>query len=300
MNEHEILNKLKRKLLENKNINEDMFDPVDMRETHPKKTNYYFKDYLNNVYNDGSKMLLDKDHSRSIRNSAVMIYNLLGNKVNYKNKYYDVEYEKKLSVIKNKDRKNSNQNKNNNSYDEQIKSAHLDFVLKSKDELIFGEAKMLEYLSSPKYLKVTYLDKNNYLNSSDTKFIDIFKKFIRKTNKDNLYLTSSGYKSKYYAYDAFQMLIHILGIYRYVRKNKNIKNVKLINVVWGDKSILRYNIEEKEAKDFVQEANQIFKDLFLEEGINFKIEYYNYFDFKKDIKFDDLNREKYLERYNIF
>ena len=295
MNEYEVLDKLKEKLLERKDIDECMFNPDDFRETHSQKSQYYFKNYDNNLYdkNDKNKKVLSDNQARSIRNSAVMIFNLLGNKVNYNNKDYDIEYEKKLSVIKNNDLE---KNKNN----EPIKSAHLDFFMKSKDELIFGEAKMLEYLSSPKYLKVTYLDKSNYLNYEDTKFIEIFKKFIRKDSENNLYLTSSGYKSKYNTYDAFQMLLHTLGIYRYVRKNKNIKNIKLINVVWGDKSIPEYNIEEEEAKNFIKEANIIFKDLFLEEGINFEIIYYNYFDFKKLLKFEDKNREKYLEKYNIF
>ena len=282
MNEYEILDKLKEKLLTNNNISNNMFNPKGFSLKHPTKAKYYFKDYKNNIYKTGNKMILDKNPARSIRNSAVMIYNLLGDNVIYNNKDYEITYEKELPVIKTLNRTKH--------------VAHLDFFMKNKNELIFGEAKMLEYLSSPKYLKKAYLCEDSYFDKDDTIFIDIFKKFIKM--EDNL--LCDEYKSKYETYDAIQMLIHILGIYRYIKENNKIKNIKLINVVWGDNKILEYQKEEKEGFEFIKEANTIFKGIFSKKGINFQIEYYNYFDFKNLLTFTDRKREKYLERYNIF
>ena len=296
MKEEEILDRLLEKLQQNENISNQLLEPIKFKQKHPSKAKYYFKNYQNNIYNisDEMKNKIDKNHARAIHNSAVMIYNLLGDSVIYDNKEYEVEYEKELKVIK------------DNTGKEHI--AHLDFFMKNDSKLIFGEAKMLEWLRAPKYLKDVYLLKESYIDEADIKFIDIFDKFIKKDNLKR-HKVRSGYKSIYNRYDAFQMLIHILGIYRFVRRgeNRNIKDIELVNVVWGNEIIPKYNEEKKEATEFIEEANTIFNPnsnsnpnpIFKELGVEFKIKYYNYEEFKQKITFKDNNRKLYLERYNI-
>ena len=290
MKNEEILNKLFEKTMENEKVSEkDFINSGRFFEKHPNRAKYYFKEYEKNIYklSDKMKKVIDKNHARAIYNSAVMIYNLLGEDIIWNENKYKVEYEKELLVIRDKIEK------------EHI--AHLDFFMASNSQLIFGEAKMTEWMHSPKYLKEAYLIEKNYIDKEDTKFIKIFSQFIKDINGKK-YKTKSGYKSIYKKYDAFQMLIHILGIYRYVRNggNNKITDIRLVNVVWGNDAIDLYKKESKEAKNFVTKANEIFNSIFAEYNVNFKVEYYNYYEFKNKIKFDDKNRDKYLKRYDIF
>lgn len=260
MNNEDILNKLLEKTIENENVSKkDFIDSGIFFKKHPNRAKYYLKEYEKNIYklSDKMKKVIDKNHARAIYNSAVMIYNLLGEDIIWNKNKYKVEYEKELLVIRDKIEK------------EHI--AHLDFFMANNSQLIFGEAKMTEWMHSPKYLKEAYLIEKNYIDKEDTKFIKIFSQFIKDINGKK-YKTKSGYKSIYKKYDAFQMLIHILGIYRYVRNsgNNKITDIRLVNVVWGNDAIDLYKKESQEAKNFVTKANEIFKSIFAEYNVNLK------------------------------
>jgi len=289
MKEEEVLEKLLTNI-QNNNPKSKMC-PKEFNEKHPNKANYYFENYEDNFYksciSEKMKKKINKNHARAIYNSAVMIYNLLGEKVEWDGKNYTVEYEKELPVIK------------DNTGKDHI--AHLDFFMECDDNILFGEAKMIEWFGSPKYLKKAYLIEESYEKDDEKIFIKKFDEFIIRDDDGTRHEVKSGYKSIYTKYDAFQMLIHILGIYKFIKSKEynGKKDIKLINVVWGNDSIEAYQKEKKEANDFIKKANEIFKQIFEDYGVNFKIEYYNYNEFKKKITFTDKNRENYLDRYNI-
>ena len=158
---------------------------------------------------------------------------------------------------------------------------------------------MTEWFGSPKTLAEAYLDAQCYLNITDNKkeFIKFFKELV-----DIKTLSNGRYKSIYKRYDAIQMTIHILGIYNFIKSNKNgnIKNISLINCVWGYDEIEQYLEEKKEAKEFIEKANRKFRPIFSKIGIQFNIEYYSFHELKDLIDFSkDSEKLEYLKRYNI-
>lgn len=276
-------NKIYDKLLENLNQPKDKFYPQDLKNS--SKAKYYFKDIKDNCFDTPHDKL--DNRARSIYSSATMIYNLLGKTVTLNNKSYEVLYEEELPAI----------TPGKNKY--QTHKAHLDATLRNKEEIIFVEAKMREWLGKPKKLKNAYLDKSKYLDITTNKqqFIDFFKTLI----KDNT-LELKEYKSIYEKYDAIQMTIHILGIYNFIKlgNNKNIKNISLINCIWDYPGIPQYEKEVEEANDFIHKANNYFKPIFKRLGINFNIEHYSFHELKELIDFkDDNERLEYLKRYDI-
>lgn len=278
MGKEEIYEKLLKNLEEDKN----KFNPLDMKSQMAK---YYYKTIEDNCYNKPHNKL--GKNTNAIYSSAMMIYNLLGNEVILNKKHYQVQYEEELdAIIPGKGRFETHK-------------AHLDATLKREDEIIFCEAKMTEWFSSPKTLADAYLNKECYLNITDSKedFISFFKELV-----DIKTLSNGRYKSKYKRYDAIQMTIHILGIYNFVRSNKNgnIKKISLINCVWGYDEIKQYLEEKKEAREFIEKANRKFKPLFSKLGIHFNIEYYSFHELKNLIDFSkDIKRLEYLKRYDI-
>ena len=63
-----------------------------------KRAKYYYKKIEDNCYYKPHNKLAD--NARCIYSSAMMIYNLLGNKVSLNNDLYDVIYEEELEAIK--------------------------------------------------------------------------------------------------------------------------------------------------------------------------------------------------------
>lgn len=246
---------------------------------------YYYKNLRDNCYYIPHKEL--KKDARAIYSSAAMIYNLLGNSVTLNNKNYDVIYEEELDgITPGKGRHETHR-------------AHLDASLRNDNEIIFLESKMTEWLGSPKRLKESYLNPDNYLPITKDRdfFIDFFKTIIDKSN-----LTKNGYKSIYKKYDAIQMTIHILGIYNFIqsKKNNNITKISLINCIWGYNQIPQYKREIEEASKFIEYANKKFIPLFKKLGIDFKIEHYSFHKLKESIDFtNDQEHKKYLTRYDI-
>lgn len=277
--------KIFEKLFNQLNDNENKFYPKDLVKQKSKKAKYYYKDIKDNCYfNPHNK--LDK-RARSIYSSAMMIYNLLGTYLILKEKSYEVLYEEELPAL----------SSGKGKYE--THKAHLDATLRNKDEIIFVEAKMTEWLNAPKKLKEAYLNKDKYLSVTKDKdtFINFFNSIIDKNT-----LTKNGYKSIYQKYDAIQMTIHILGIYNFIksRKNNNITNISLINCIWDCPKIPQYEKEIEEAKEFIPKANLYFKPLFKSLGIDFNIEHYTFHELKNMIDFtNDPKRLEYLKRYDI-
>lgn len=270
------------KLLQNLEKDKDKLCPSDMESQMAK---YYYKTIEDNCYYKPHNKL--GKNTNAIYSSAMMIYNLLGNEVTLNKKDYQVQYEEELEAITpGKGRFETHK-------------AHLDASLKREDEIIFCEAKMTEWFGSPKTLAEAYLDEECYLNITDNKkeFIKFFKELV-----DINTLSNGRYKSKYKRYDAIQMTIHILGIYNFVKSNKNgnIKNISLINCVWGYDEIEQYLEEKEEAKEFIEKANIKFKPIFIKLGIEFNIEYYSFHELKNLIDFSkDSEKLEYLKRYDI-
>lgn len=248
---------------------------------------YHLKEIKLNLFEEPYEGI--DPRANSIRSSAAMIFNTIGKSeftIDGK-KYSNIEYEYELPAIDNKD----------NSDHEH--SAHLDVKLETKDELLFIEAKCLEWLNSPKKLNKAYL--------SDRCYFEYTGKAI--SNFKNAFLCllkyPQDYKAKekavnYERYDAVQMTIHILGIYNWCVQNKGKlpANIRLLNIVW-DYDCEEYHVEEKEGLEYIGFANLTFRNLFDELGVKFKVEYVRYSDFLNRVDWThDMKRRKYLERYN--
>lgn len=186
------------------------------------------------------------------------------------------------------------------------KPAQLDVSLLSKDEkkLVLIESKFLEWFYSPKSCSIAYLSKRCYRQETGLKtdlFIKSFKNFLSEPQAEN-----SNHRENllpfYKTYDAVQMNLHILGIYNFcsLNKGKLPEQIKLINVVWDCDSAEEYQQEEKEGKEYVSSANITFKDMFMELGVDFSVEYVKYSDFLNRIDWsDDLEHRNYLKRYEV-
>lgn len=98
------------------------------------------------------------------------------------------------------------------------------------------------------------------------------------------------------------MTIHILGIYNFIKqeKNNNIKKISPTNCIWDCNGVPQYEKELEEAKDFITKANTYFKPIFKSLGIDFSIEHYSFHELKDMINFNqDKEKLKYLTRYDI-
>ena len=218
-----------------------------------------------------------------------MIFNLLGQKelIIGENKYTSPEYEAEFKAIKDEN--------------EITHNTHLDVVFYSenKTELHAIEAKMMEWINSPKNLSPAYLKEEMYVddNKKSSEFIQFFNSLIKKEKQ----YADCRFAHKTERYDAIQMTIHILALYNYIckGKNKSVKKVLLHNIVWKYECE-DYKTEEREAQDFIKKANEVFSPLFEELGVSFKVEYETFQDFKNRIDFlENTARLQYLKRYEI-
>lgn len=166
MEEIEILTSLKNQLkVVSPELTDESFSPLDMINEHPDKAPFYLKNILDNLYNAQLHNKIDF-RANAIKSSAAMIFNTLGSTDFFLDgrKYNNIKYEVELEVIKIEEHKHN---------------AHLDasFISDNGKEINFVEAKMLEWLSSPKNLSRVYLDKKCYLKETGDKiknFIDFF------------------------------------------------------------------------------------------------------------------------------
>lgn len=296
MNKIDVATKLKENLEKNFGYKEKNFSPNEKKLKKSKMKKFYLKNVEDNCYKgivDEESQLKGDWRAKAIYSSAVMIYNLFGDKVQFKNKEkikeYDVVYEEELKAIR----------PGKGPY--QTHKAHLDASLRSEDEIIFIEAKMTEWFSSPKRLSEAYLKKECYLpikGSNPQIFIEFFKQIINLESKDK----NGKYKSisDYNIYDAIQMTLHILGIYNFVleNKNNNVKRIYLYNCIWGYNGIKRYDKEEQQGKNYCKLANNYFGRVFKDLNIDFIVEYHTFEELKGRI--NDEQRIKYLDdRYSI-
>lgn len=285
--EYHILNRLKKKLITVRDLPEECFGSKRWNGK-SDKSQFYLFNANNNLFeapNNGIRLGTGVD---AIRSSAAMIFNLLGQEDVYFNETkYSIEYEEKYVAIK---------DENNESH-----NAHLDAVLKKNEEsnikIIAIEAKMLEWLNSPKNLAQVYLKEEYYPEENNQKrlFVDFFNDLVNtnKVLKDGRYA-----KKEYKRYDAIQMTIHILSLYNYCCRDGNRPmEITLYNVVWSY-NCPEYCIEKKEANDFIERANKKFKPIFKDKGVDFEAKYIEFDSFKKMINLSK-DRERYLERYNL-
>ncbi|MBP5401772.1 MAG: hypothetical protein J6Y36_01300 [Treponema sp.] len=301
MNEIELLEKLKKGLLSvNKEIKDTKkyFGHSNPKwENSEKAQNYYLWNLKNNLYQNINQKQKLGSGCKAIRSSAALIYNtLLSGQIKLKTgeeyRGYKSVYEIPFRAIKN-DKDSTH-------------TAKLDAGLLSVDEntLLLFEAKCMEWFDkNPKKLKKAYLKEDRYLyKESAAIFKPLFNDFI---NPDEIIDKDAiTYKSKYIRYDAFQMLIHCLGIYNWCLgkkkdSKKNIKTIQLINLIW-DYECEEYKKEEKEGLEFKQFANSNLREEFRKLGVNFSIEYVRYSDFLKRVDWsNDMEHQKYLKRYEI-
>lgn len=229
--------------------------------------------------------------ANSIRSSAAMIYNTIGkSEITIDGKRYsNIEYEYKLPAIDNKD---------NSDHDH---SAQLDVKLETKNELLFIEAKCLEWLTAPKKLKRAYLSDYCYFDYTG-KAISKFKNAFLCLLEQPQDFHANEKEVHYERYDAVQMTIHILGIYNWCVQNKGKlpANIRLLNIVW-DYDCDEYHVEEKEGLEYIGFANLTFRNLFDELGVKFKVEYVRYSDFLNRVDWTlDMERRNYLKRYEFY
>ena len=276
-----------KQLLDNLGLDNEKFEPEDMKANHPTKAKYYVKNIADNCFDEPHSKL--DSSARAVYSSVTMIYNLFGKNVIIDGKKYQVEYEEELKAIV----------PSNGRYE--THKAHLDASLRCDNEIIFCEAKLKEWFGSPKKLAASYLKPECYFEDTTDKnlFINFFKSII-----DMKSLNAEGkYKSIYKRYDAIQMTIHILGIYNYVKEQihrQHINKITLINCVWGYDVIPEYEVEKKEATEFIKLANKEFKKIFDEIGVEFEIKYYSFHELKDKIDFSaDKERLEYLKRYDV-
>lgn len=284
-----LLAELKNKLIEIEKkrgncLKDDDFGSVRWEKSEKKE--FYFYDLRKNLFEIPNKTISLGTGVEAIRSSAAMIFNTLGQGSVIFNgeKYNTPKYEQEFTAIIDDDKKEHN--------------AHLDAVLYSADEkdMIAIEAKMLEWINSPKNLHKAYVSKENYVSENKKRevFINFFNSLKNnKIDKDNRFCHETK------RYDSIQMTIHILSLYNYccTKVDSVPKNIKLLNVVWNY-DCEDYKIEEKEGKEFVKKANEAFAPLFTELGVDFSIEYTSYSEFIKSLTLSP-ERSAYLGRYMI-
>jgi hypothetical protein len=257
---------------------------------------YHLKDIESNLFDkpyDG----IDK-RANALRSSAAMIYNTIGPKGNIITiggiDYLVTEYEQKFPALSNADNP------------DHPHDAHIDVSLESahKTELIFIEAKCLEWFDAPKSMSTAYLSARCYRPETDkntANFIESFRRLRRYPEKEDP-KDSSRLLPYYKTYDAIQMNIHILGIYNYCARGeaKGVKKIRLMNIVWDYYDAEEYRAEEHEGRKYVAFANKTFKKLFKDLGIDFSVEYVRYSEFLNRVDWSkDIARREYLKRYEI-
>ncbi len=303
MDEFELLDKLKKGLL-------DVINPTDAQKLFgrrnaksKKEKEYYLLDLKSNLYKlTIPEFKLGKDPD-AVRSSAAMIYNTIySGKLIIDNKQFEgfskdgfSIYELPFAAIK--DDKDSTH------------TAQLDAGLISENgqDLILFEAKCMEWMSSPKGLKKAYFNEDRYIcKESANIFIPIFDELVYKDKfkKDNgVYV----HKPKVYLrYDAIQMMIHCLGIYNWCLLNSGkaktgLKTIRLINLVWDCKGRKEYEEEEQQGEKFAQYATSCLKEHFGKMNIDFLVEYLRYSEFLKRVDWtNDIEHRNYLKRYEVY
>ena len=270
-----------------------------LKKNFAKQESFYIDDYhLKDIASNLLYFPYDGLDSRAnaIRSSAAMIYNSIGpdSIILEGKKYKDIEYEREFPAL------------NNTDGTDHDHSAHLDVSMLSEDksELVLIEAKMLEWMDSPKSMSIAYLSPRCYLPETDKAvphFIESFRSLKScpevKDPKDAKRIIPF-----YSKYDAVQMNIHILGIYNYCRreKGKTPKKIKLLNIVWNYDKAEEYQIEEREGKEYVAFAKVTFRNLFKQLGVDFSVEYVRYSDFLNRVDWtNDMEHRNYLKRYEV-
>lgn len=253
-----------------------------------EKRVFYLFDKRNNLFDIPNHKTELGTGVEAVRSSAAMVYNLLGEKefiLDHK-VYSGAKFEKTFPAIIDEP---------GNSHE-----AHLDAVFHSSDntEMYAVEAKLLEWKDSPKNLAKAYLDKDMYLDSNKERqvFIDFFHSLVHQEEDKE-----GRYKHKTKTYDAIQMTIHTLALYNHFSQypTSTVKKLTLQNIVWKY-DCDEYETEEKEAFDYMQNANEQFAPLFKKLGIDFSIQYSTFQDFKKRIDFTNAQKRfDYLKRYEI-
>lgn len=194
-----------------------MFCPIPADQQDPNYR-FYYKNYMDNLlypmdprhqreYGEGSGGELEAKGARpakmaSIVSSSAMTFNLLGNEqIVVKSEQifaegvYRVEYEKKLPTL-----------------NKRSSPANLDAYLchTEKQEAIFCEMKMMEWLNAPPPLKDTYRHPEAYFHPEAGKvFCDLIDQLMDTSSSDQ----TDNYHSRFEQYDAWQMLKHALAIY---------------------------------------------------------------------------------------
>ena len=291
LNEWDVLQLLKDGLIKSAEVKGLKLNERDFgskRWKNSDKRVFYLWKLENNLFDSPARSTVLGTGAEAVRSSAAMIYNLLGeNELVLDGKTYSrIEYEKPFAAIKDEGTKTH--------------KAHLDAVFQSADgsELYAIEAKLLEWKGSPKNLAAAYLDESMYFptNTENKTFIDFFNSLI------NQELDGDGrYKHKTKRYDAIQMTIHTLGLYNYFAENTvpRIKKLILQNVVWKY-DCNEYETEEREAINYLNEANRVFVTIFKQIGLDFSIQYSTFQDFKNRISFaKGSKRPEYLKRYEV-
>ena len=257
---------------------------------------YHLRDIGSNLFDkpyDG----IDK-RANALRSSAAMIYNTIGPKEHIITidgiEYLVAEYEQKFPALNNKDNA------------DHPHDAQLDVSLESVDktDLIYIEAKCLEWFDNPKSMSTAYLSARCYrpeTGNNTTNFIESFRRLRRYPEKRDP-KDSSRLLPYHETYDAVQMNIHILGIYNYCAcgEAKGVKKIKLMNIVWDYDEAEEYQTEEQEGRKYVANANTTFEKSFKDLGIDFSVEYVRYSEFLNRVDWSkDIARREYLKRYEI-
>lgn len=257
---------------------------------------YHLKDIENNLL-DKHYNKIDK-RANALRSSAAMIYNTIGPKGHIITidgmDYIVAEYEQTFPALNNVDNA------------DHPHDAQLDVSLESVDktDLIYIEAKCLEWFDDPKSMSTAYLSARCYrteTGKNTTHFIESFRCLRiypeKRDSKDN-----SRLLPYYETYDAVQMNIHILGIYNHCARgeSKGVKKIKLMNIVWNYDKAEEYRAEEQEGRKYVASANNTFEKLFKGLGVDFSVEYVRYSEFLNRVDWSkDTTRREYLKRYEI-
>lgn len=263
------------------------------------KNKFIFEDLSQNLYEAMSEKVISQfkdaygdkifEKMHSLRSSSAMAYNIFGNEnVIFKGfsalskGEYKVTYEKALETFKGAKSKN-----------------HIDLLLENENENVFFEMKFFE----PFYHKVSFNREissicefsDNYIYT-DSAFP--FMESIRRIKGAGLV-----------RYDAYQMLMHALGIYNYVRQNEDAlkgKKIKLINCIWTienpfeEEKLKREfdNILFEENTDFAKFKECMFSvtNLFEKKGIDFDISLIEVKDLILDLEMPEAKRA-WLKRY---
>lgn len=270
--------------------------------------NSYLKDYKYNLQKGGLGMhenefrngngseLSDGKYPakmKSLRSSSAFTVNLFGieEKIHiYKNNLvpscdYKLFYEAKRKTIKGK-------------------FANIDVFLENNDCDIYIEVKMLEpftykYMANYKKVSSSYCSyqKEDYYcdNASYPLFQPIFKHFHEESNNP-------------IAFDTFQMLKHLLGIYIYYSsKSVNNKKVYLINCHWKFEDIvcqeskISKTIEDiknnyEKSKSEYEKYTETFKEAFAKIGVQLELLNLNHEEIMNTLHVD---ASGYMKRYHI-